>query len=231
MREHDYEPVRGLPGLLPPGERILWQGAPDWASLARRAFLGGPVAVYFLAIMLWRLADHMVVGTPVREAVIHALWLGLVGVLALVVISLMAWATARSTVYTITDRRLVIRSGVALSLSINVPFRRVASAELRPLGGDRGDIHLKIGGGDRFSYLLLWPHIRPWALSRPEPTLRCLPRAQETATLLAEALRRYEAEHGMDLAAEPVDAPPSRAMRPARPAPSHGPTGGAVPAE
>ncbi|MEM9764435.1 MAG: PH domain-containing protein, partial [Pseudomonadota bacterium] len=24
------EPVRGLPALLPKGERILWQGAPSW---------------------------------------------------------------------------------------------------------------------------------------------------------------------------------------------------------
>ncbi|MFT6571624.1 MAG: hypothetical protein ACJAWY_003349, partial [Sphingomonas echinoides] len=28
MTEHDYEPIPGLPGLLPKDERILWQGAP-----------------------------------------------------------------------------------------------------------------------------------------------------------------------------------------------------------
>jgi hypothetical protein len=216
VREHDYEPVRGLPGLLPRGETVLWQGAPDWLSLARRAYLGTPVAAYFLAIMVWRFADHMVVGTPFKTAAIHALWLGLVGVVALAVIGLMAWANARSTVYTITNRRLVIRSGAALTLSINVPFKRVASAEFKPLWGDRGDIHLKIGGGDRFSYLMLWPHIRPWALKNPEPTLRSLPKAQEVAGLLADALQRYEREHGMELASQPAAGPTVSAPKPVR---------------
>lgn len=26
--EHDFEAVRGLPGALPQGERIVWQGPP-----------------------------------------------------------------------------------------------------------------------------------------------------------------------------------------------------------
>ena len=26
--EHDYEPVRGLPGPLPAGEQLIWQGSP-----------------------------------------------------------------------------------------------------------------------------------------------------------------------------------------------------------
>ncbi len=37
----------GLPGQLPPGETILWQGAPHWRALARDAFHVRGVAVYF----------------------------------------------------------------------------------------------------------------------------------------------------------------------------------------
>ena len=33
--DFDFEPVRGLPQLLPKGERMLWQGAPRWQDLAR----------------------------------------------------------------------------------------------------------------------------------------------------------------------------------------------------
>ena len=33
MSEYDHEPVRGLPGVLPSGEALLWQGAPEWRSL------------------------------------------------------------------------------------------------------------------------------------------------------------------------------------------------------
>jgi hypothetical protein len=38
MNEYENEPVRGLPETLPPGETLLWQGEPDWLSMARRTF-------------------------------------------------------------------------------------------------------------------------------------------------------------------------------------------------
>ena len=47
MSEHDFEPIRGLPGPLPEGETILWQGAPDWRVLAVQAFHVRAVAIYF----------------------------------------------------------------------------------------------------------------------------------------------------------------------------------------
>ena len=223
--QHDYEPVRGLPGLLPKGEQVLWRGAPDWRLLARRAFLGGPVAVWFAAIMLWRFADGLVAGRGLAQAGGHALWLGLVGVVALALIALMAWATAKSTCYTLTNRRLVIRTGVALTLSVNVPFKKVAAATLKPLSGGHGDVSLVIGGEQTFSYLLLWPHIRPWRIGRPEPTLRCVPEAASVAALLSETLAAYEAEHGID--AEGAALPDGAAA----PAPRPRPEGGMVPAE
>ena len=37
----------GLPGPLPKGERLLWQGRPALVSLARRAFHVDLVALYF----------------------------------------------------------------------------------------------------------------------------------------------------------------------------------------
>ena len=227
---HDFEPVRGLPGLLPRGERVLWQGAPDWAALAWRAFLGGPIALYFGLLMAWRLADHMMSGTPLREAVIHTVWLGLVGLVALAVVGVMAWATARSTIYTITNRRVVIRSGVALTLSLNVPFKKVAAANLQKHGRRLGDLSLQMGGKDQFSYLMLWPHIRPWMMSKPEPTLRCLPDAESVARTLAEALVAYEAQVGMDL--EEQTAPtPAKAGAASADSSKPRPAGGLVAAE
>jgi hypothetical protein len=222
VSEYHFEPIRGLPGLLPRGERILWQGAPDWVSLARRAFLGGPVAIYFAVLMAWRFVDG-VAADGVRAAAIHALWLGLVGVVALAVISLLAWATAKSTVYTITNRRVVLRVGVALTMSVNVPFKRVVSAGLKPLGGDLGDVSMQIGGEERFSFLMLWPHVRPWRWRKPEPTMRSLPDSATVARILAEALVEYQKEQGV----EAIATIPASAADKARPRPS----GGLVPAE
>ena len=49
--EHELEPQFGLPEPLPQGERILWQGSPDFAALARSAFHVRMLAVYFLVLL------------------------------------------------------------------------------------------------------------------------------------------------------------------------------------
>jgi len=227
VREHDYEPVKGLPGLLPRGEAVLWQGAPDWFRLARGAFLGDWVAIYFGALMAWRLADNLAQGAGFTAAFAHMLWLGLVGAVALAVIGVLAFVTARTTIYTITNRRVVLRIGAALTVTVNAPFKRIAGAALRRVSGEAGDVVLSVGGADRFSYPMLWPHARPWRMGRPEPMLRALPDAAQAAAVLAQALQAYQAEFGMDLseAATAPGAAPVKKPGLARP------SGGAVAAE
>ncbi len=60
MSEYEIEPIPGLPGDLPPGERILWQGKPDWRMLARTAFHTRIVAGYFVLLSVWAVADAVV---------------------------------------------------------------------------------------------------------------------------------------------------------------------------
>jgi hypothetical protein len=213
VSEHGFEPVRGLPGLLPPGEKVLWQGGPDWVSLARGPFFGDWVAVYFAALVAWRFWDGIDHGVGAWTAASVATTLIPVAAAALGVIALVAWATARSTVYTITTRRVVLRIGVAFTVSVNAPFRKVAAASVRVRDGDRGDIALEIGGGDRFKYLMLWPHARPWRFENPQPMLRAVPEAARVAAILGEALAAFQAEHGMalDPARPPAPAAPEGA--------------------
>ena len=52
--DDDFEPVPGLPETLPQGEQMLWQGSPQWWSLALRAFRLREVGVYFGFLMAWR---------------------------------------------------------------------------------------------------------------------------------------------------------------------------------
>lgn len=197
MSEHAFEPIRGLPGLLPPGERLIWQGAPDWKVLARRTFLGDAVAIYFGLLMAWRLVQGLAEGAGLGAGFIWALWLVPVAAAALAVIALLAWATARSTVYTITSRRIVMRIGVALSMTLNVPFKRIVAANLKPLPEGCGDLALTISGKDRFAYLALWPHARPWYLTNPQPMMRAIPDAEAVAQKLGEQLATFQATHGI----------------------------------
>lgn len=197
MREHAFEPVRGLPGLLPPDETLIWQGAPDWKVLARRTYLGDWVAAYFAAIMVWRLVGGLADGDGLVAAITYMLWVVPVAAAALGIIALIAWGTARSAVYSITSKRVVMRIGVALTMSINVPFKRIISADLKPLPGGCGDIALGIGGQDSFAYWALWPHARPWHFGQPQPMMRAVPDAGTVATILGEALASYQVTHGV----------------------------------
>ena len=49
--EHEFEPQYGLPERLPAGENILWQGSPDFVTLARRVFHIRTLALYFALLM------------------------------------------------------------------------------------------------------------------------------------------------------------------------------------
>ena len=56
MMEYDSEPIRGLPGELPEGERILWQGSPDWRVFVRSALFGRWIVGYFAILAFWSIA-------------------------------------------------------------------------------------------------------------------------------------------------------------------------------
>ena len=107
--------------------------------------------------------------------------------LALGLLALTAWFSARTTVYTLTDRRILMRIGIVLTLTFNLPLRKLAAAAIRPQAKGHGDIALTLTGGDRIAYLNLWPHARPWLLKQPQPSLRCVPDARQLGELVLQA--------------------------------------------
>ena len=185
--EHEFEPQYGLPELLPANEKILWQGSPDFPTVARRIFRVPMAAAYFAVLLVLKVASVMAEGASLVDGLKSISVLGPLAVIALVALTSLAWATARTAVYTITDKRLVMRIGIALTLTFNLPLRLVKSAGLRQDKRGCGDIVITLGGEDRIAWLHLWPHVRPWVLTRPEPMLRALPNAEHVAAVLAQA--------------------------------------------
>jgi hypothetical protein len=179
---------RGLPAPLPPGERLLWQGAPRWGALARRAFHVRKLAIYCAVLLAWRVVADLSDGQSPASAALGALWLTPLVLGAVGIPALLAWLFSRTTVYTITSRRVVLRSGVALPMTLNIPFRLVGSAALKTYRDGTGDIPLALAGPDRIGYLHLWPNVRPWRVARAEPMLRAVPDAARVAGILAQAL-------------------------------------------
>jgi len=57
-----------------------------------------------------------------------------------------------------------------------------------------GTLAFELIGDTKLSYLMTWPHVKPWTLSRTQPALRCIPDAQKVASLFAEAAETRIAE-------------------------------------
>ena len=181
MSEYEIEPIPGLPGHLPPGEHILWQGAPNRRALARTAFHTRLVSGYFLLLAAWAVADALA-GSGGLTGVILTVGAGVFGVSML---HLLAWGSARTTIYTLTNRRIVMRIGMAVPKCINLPLGMIETVGLGVHKGGSGDLPLTLIGAPKLGFVALWPHARPWRLVRPEPMLRAVSDGEAIAALIA----------------------------------------------
>lgn len=181
-----FEPVRGLPEALPEDEHILWQGSPNPWRLAVEALKLKWIAGYFILLAVWRIGvsstDH-----TLTEAMAHGIPFVLVGALACLVIYGLATVQARSAVYTLTNKRAALRIGAALTMTLNLPYTQIKNANLDLRQGGTGTIAFELKGDTRFSYLMTWPHVRPWCVSVTQPSMRCIPQAEKVAQIFAEA--------------------------------------------
>ncbi|MBJ6122971.1 photosynthetic complex putative assembly protein PuhB [Sphingomonas mollis] len=200
MTEYEIEPIPGLPGELPAGERILWQGSPDWRALARTAFHTRLIAGYFAALTVVALA--LALSSESYVGVVMTATLGIVGV---VLLHLLAWGSARTTIYTLTNRRIVMRVGIAVPKCINLPLGMIASVDLALRADATGDVSLAPAGSPTLGYLALWPHARPWKVTAPQPMLRSIADAEAVAALVARTCLAAQPD-GRIAAVEPCDA-------------------------
>ena len=186
--EYETEPVPGLPELLPEGEALLWQGAPHWTGLARHVFHARAIAFYFGLLIVWLLGSTYWTGDDMAMAAASVLRIGVVAAVALGLVALLARLTSRTTIYTITSRRVVMRYGIAMPISVNIPYTIISSANVNIHGDRTGDIALTLTGNGKLAYFHLWPHARPWHLTKTQPMLRCLAEPAMVANLLSKAL-------------------------------------------
>lgn len=166
--------IHGVSQPLPAGERLLWSGSPARRPLARHAFHVRLITGYFALLILLGLMGAVREGLPLTQIAAAAGTQCLLAAFVVGGIWLYAHFTARSTVYAITDRRVVLKVGLVLPTTINIPFRLIENAECRQFRDGTGQISLRLTRPDRIGFFHLWPHVRPWRLRYPEPMLRGL---------------------------------------------------------
>lgn len=186
--EYDYEPIPGVPGIPPAGERILWHGSPEWKSVLIHVLAGRWFLAYFVTLTLWRFASSWSDGMTILAAISSTLWLMPLWAGVIAALAAFAFGISKTTIYTITNKRLIMRYGVALPMAVNVPFTKVLGAGLKTFRDGTGQIALELDGDVRLAYLVIWPHSRPGHFLNPQPLLRSLPNPQAVVKILAAAL-------------------------------------------
>ena len=191
VREHDVEPLLGLPECLPVGERLLWQGSPQTWALARHVFHFNKVWLWFTAVTLWQVFSSF---SQTGTLSPHMLFVPAVAMaLALGIIYLLAWLYARSTVYSLTSHRITMRFGLALQITMNLPFGEILKADVSDKGNDIGNIAFTVAEGTRVSHLVLWPNVRPWHWIAPQPMFCCVDGLSRASAILTHAVTQQAA--------------------------------------
>ena len=186
--DHDdfaFDTAPGLDKELRPGEEILWQGRPATWPLAKESFALKWVFGYFVLLAAWSTVSHWD-STALVPSITHGVPYLLLGLVAVGVLTLISWAQARATIYTVTTDRVVMRMGAALVLTLNLPFTRITGASVDLRKGGTGTIAFETVKDAKLSYMMQWPHVRPWKMAHTQPALRCIPDAKTVADLIAE---------------------------------------------
>lgn len=183
-------PTPGLPEDLPAGEDILWQGRPAARALARSVFHVRALSAYFAILLVLRGYNAWSDSQSLAHTALAVLWLLPLALLVIAMCYVMAWLTAKTTVYTITTERVVMHIGVVLDLTLNLPYNRLEGVALHLSRDGTGDLPLRIMAPNKIAYVHLWPHARAWCLANPEPMLRGIPDALKVGSILSEAMAR-----------------------------------------
>jgi len=208
ISEADGPSANGDPmGTPARSEQVVWKGRPSLSALARTAFHTHSFAIYFAVLI----AIAAILGNT--DSALFLVGLGLAG---LALLTFFAWLSARSTLYILTDTRLILRIGMAIETRVNIPLKHIKSADLQMRGRDVGDIAVDLAGERMLGYALLWPHARPFQFARPQPMLRAVPEAKRVAQLLAEQCAQYtEIEQKLTEVKDAGQTPPKAGRQPA----------------
>lgn len=196
--------LRSVGFSLEPGERILWQGRPEASSLRRNFLKGRWLVAYAAGLLVWKLALIVWIRGLSPQEVFDTATLVVQSLVLVGITAYFAWALARGTTYTLTDLRLVIRHGIALPGTVDIPLRALRSVAVRIHADGTGDVALSVRDGGGIGFAKLWPHARGLELSRPVPMLRGV---RDAAVLGSILTRRLSGMHANPMMSQTAQVP------------------------
>ena len=144
---------------LPADEVLIWQGRPEANAIAIRAMYLWYVVAYLLGLVVLRTGYLIMGDAPISEWSALLAWQLIASLFVVGVIVGISALYGKTTIYSLTNRRLILRTGAAVPIHVNFPLEQIASADLKVFSDGTGDIALKLENSDKLYWLLLWPNV------------------------------------------------------------------------
>jgi hypothetical protein len=129
------------------------------------------------------------------------------GIFASIILIGLAATQTYSTVYIITENRVIIKTGAALSFLISMPFKKIKEVNLQKRGASIGTISFELLSEKRVPYISCWPSVRPWKFKRTQPAFSCIGSVDEVATILRKTamtgnISLYDPRQNLEIGSE-----------------------------
>jgi len=178
-----FEAPKNILDAIPNGESILWKGRPSLWGFSWNLFGLKWITLYLSMLSIVSVARFFA-SDFYTAFYVDFLPFFLSGIFASIILIGLAATQTYSTVYIITENRVIIKTGAALSFLISMPFKMIKEVNLQKRGASIGTISFELLSEKRVPYISCWPSVRPWKFKRTQPAFSCVRSVDEVATIL-----------------------------------------------
>ena len=170
---------------VPNNEKIYWNGEPSWISFGYQVFGIKYLIFYFILSALYSVSQLGSVFSFIAFLVFYMPFL-ISGAFAAAILFVLAYIVACHTSYAITEKRIVIKTGVALVFLLNVPLKNIISIDKQRLAGGRGNLSFEARSKKRIPFVSCWPSVKGGSFVQPIPAFRSISNIEEIGVLITK---------------------------------------------
>ena len=201
-----FEAPKNILDAIPNGESILWKGRPSLWGFSWNLFGLKWITLYLSMLSIVSVA-RIFASDFYTAFYVDFLPFFLSGIFASIILIGLAATQTYSTVYIITENRVIIKTGAALSFLISMPFKKIKEVNLQKRGVSIGTISFELLSEKRVPYISCWPSVRPWKFKRTQPAFSCIGSVDEVATILRKTamtgnISLYDPRQNLEIGSE-----------------------------
>ena len=201
-----FEALKNILDAIPNGESILWKGRPSLWGFSWNLFGLEWITLYLSMLSIVSVARFFA-SDFYTAFYVDFLPFFLSGIFASIILIGLAATQTYSTVYIITENRVIIKTGAALSFLISMPFKKIKEVNLQKRGASIGTISFELLSEKRVPYISCWPSVRPWKFKRTQPAFSCIGSVDEVATILRKTamtgnISLYDPRQNLEIGSE-----------------------------